>query len=298
MNGKKQIAVIEQLPKITEKIEKVGADLDKRLADLKLDSLVCNEETRKSIKELRTSLSSEFKEFENQRKEIKTKINEPYEVFNKAYEKEIKTKYQQADLTLKTKIDEVENSMKNKAKELAEEYFDEYKTSKAVIKDNYLSFEELNLSISLDALTEKGALVKKYKDAIIEKVDNVERDIETIGTMEHKEEILAEYLKHKNLSLAIKEVNDRHVVLAQVQRDYEVVEEKKTQEEKTIEKVEEVLSAPIEVPNGQMTIDDFEEKINEELLEAKFKVITTRENLEYLVSVMKERGMKYESITE
>ena len=294
---KNEIAVVEQLPKITEKIEKVGADLDKRLADLKLDSLVCNEETRKSIKELRTSLSSELKEFENQRKEIKTKINEPYEVFNKAYEKEIKTKYQQADLTLKTKIDEVENSMKDKAKELAEEYFDKYKTSKAVIKDNYLSFEELNLSIGLDALTEKGALVKKYKDAIIEKVDNVERDIETISTMEHKEEILAEYLKHKNLSLAIKEVNDRHVVLAQVQRDYEIVEEKKTQEEKIIEKVEEVLSAPIEVSNGQMTIDDFEEEEKTgELVEAKFRTVSTEDDLMFLVHVMKERGIYYESI--
>lgn len=296
MNNK--IAVVEQLPVIVAKIKIVGEELDKRINDLHLDSLVCNEETRKEIKNLKTQLGAEFKEFENQRKNIKNQIMTPYEEFNKIYEEEIKAKYQQADLTLKTKIDEVENSMKNKAKELAEEYFDEYKTSKAVIKDNYLSFEELNLSIGLDALTDKGALVKKYKDAIIEKVDNVERDIETIGTMEHKEEILTEYLKHKNLSLAIKDVNDRHVVLAQVQRDYEVVEEKKTQEEKTIEKVEEVLSAPIEVPNGQMTIDDFEEKINEELLEAKFKVITTRENLKYLVSVMKERGMKYESITE
>ena len=35
MKEEMQIAVIEQLPKITEKIEKVGADLDKRLADLK-----------------------------------------------------------------------------------------------------------------------------------------------------------------------------------------------------------------------------------------------------------------------
>lgn len=297
MKNEIQIAVIEQLPKITEKIEKVGADLDKRLADLKLDSLVCSEETRKSIKELRTSLSSEFKNFENQRKEIKTKINEPYEVFNKTYEKEIKTKYQQADLTLKTKIDEVENSMKNKARELANEYFNEYKNSKTVIKDNYLSFEELNLSIGLDALTDKGALVKKYKDAIIEKVDNVERDIETIGTMEHKEEILAEYLKHKNLSLAIKDVNDRHFVLAQVQRDYEIVEEQKVQEELVTERVDEVLSAPKE---EQTTIDDFmeEKETSEELLEAKFKVITSRENLKYLVNVMKERGMKYESITE
>ena len=40
---------------------------------------------------------------------------------------------------------------------------------KVNLKDNYLSFEELNLSINLDALTDKGALVKKYRDAIVEK---------------------------------------------------------------------------------------------------------------------------------
>lgn len=297
MKNEIQIAVIEQLPKITEKIKEVGAELDKRLEDLNLNSLVCSEETRKSIKELRTKLGAEYKDFEEQRKEIKKKINEPYDVFNNAYEKEIKSKYQQADLTLKTKIDEVEDSLKEKAKKLAIDYFNEYKASKTIIKDNYLSFEELNLQIGLDGLTDKGALVKKYKDAIIEKVDNVERDIETISTMEHKEEILAEYLKHKNLSLAIKEVNNRHVILAQVQRDYEVVVEQKAQEEIVTEKVDEVLSAPKE---EQTTIDDFmeEKETSEELLEAKFKVITSEENLKYLVSVMKERGMKYESITE
>lgn len=297
MKEKMQIAVVEQLPKITEKIKEVGAELDKRLEDLNLNSLVCSEETRKSIKELRTKLGAELKDFERQRKDIKEKINAPYDLFNKTYEAEIKSKYQQADLTLKTKIDEVEDSLKEKAKKLAIDYFNEYKASKTVIKDNYLSFEELNLQIGLDGLTDKGALVKKYKDAIIEKIDNVERDIETISTMEHKEEILAEYLKHKNLSLAIKEVNNRHVILAQVQRDYEVVVEQKAQEEIVTEKVDEVLSAPKE---EQTTIDDFmeEKETSEELLEAKFKVITSEENLKYLVSVMKERGMKYESITE
>lgn len=279
MENKNEIAVIEQLPKITEKIREVGASLDKRLDDLKLDSLVCSEETRKSVRELRTKLSAEFKGFENQRKEIKAKINEPYENFNKAYEAEIKTKYQQADLTLKAKIDEVENGMKNNAKILAVEFFEEYKKSKTNLKDNYLSYEELNLPIGLDALTDKGALVKKYKDFIIEKVDSVERDIETISTMEHKEEILTEYLKHKNLSLAIKEVNDRHIILAQVQRDYEVVHEQKEQEEKTIEKVEEVLQAPIE---------------EEKLYTIKFSATSTKENLSYLVKVMKERGIRYE----
>ena len=288
-----EIAVIEQLPKITEKIEKVGADLDKRLADLKLDSLVCSEETRKSIKELRTSLSSEFKEFENQRKNIKNQIMTPYEEFNKIYEEEIKARYQQADLTLKTRIDEVENGLKEKTRKLAVEYFNEYKDSKTNLKDNYLSFEELNLSIGLDGLTDKGALVKKYKDAIIEKVDNVERDIETINTMEHNDEILVEYLKHKNLSLAIKEVNDRHVILSQVQRDYEIVQEQQKQEEQVIEKVEEVLSAPVEETiQGQMTVDDFEEteETNEEIYEMTFTVKATLSKLKELKKYLIQEG--------
>ena len=285
---KNEIAIIEQLPKITEKIKEVGAELDKRLEDLKLDSLVCNEEIRKSIKELRTNLSSELKDFENQRKEIKAKINEPYEAFNKAYEEEIKAKYQQADLTLKTKIDEVENGLKDKARKLAFEYFNEYKASKINLKDNYLSFEELNLSIGLDALTDKGALVKKYKDAIIEKVDNVERDIETINTMAHNGEILVEYLKNKNLSLAIKEVNDRHVILDQVQRDYEIVQEKQKQEEQAIEKVEEVLSAPVE---EQTYFDDFteQEKV-EEMYEMTFTVKATLPKLKELKNYLIKEG--------
>lgn len=279
MKEEMQIAVVEQLPKITEKIKEVGADLDKRLKKLKLNSLVCNEETRKSIKELKAKLSSEYKDFEEQRKEIKKKINEPYDVFNNAYEKEIKAKYQQADSTLKIKIDEVENGLKEKARELAIDYFNEYKASKTVIKDNYLSFEELNLQIGLDGLTDKGALVKKYKDAIIEKVDNVERDIETINTMEHNSEILVEYLKNKNLSLAIKEVNDRHVILNLVQKDYEIVQEEQKQEEKVIEKVEKELSAPNE---------------EEKLYTIKYKATSTRENLSFLVNVMRKRGIEYE----
>ncbi|MGN1297649.1 MAG: hypothetical protein ACI4VH_04410 [Clostridia bacterium] len=285
MENEMKIAVVEQLPKITEKIKEVGAELDKRLNDLNLDSLVCTEETRKSIKELRTKLGAELKDFENQRKSIKTKINEPYEMFNKAYEEEIKTKYQQADLTLKTKIDEVENGIKSKAKNLAVDFFDEYKKSKSVIEDNYLTFEEINLQIGLDALTEKGALVKKIKDFIIEKVDNVERDINTIRTMENSDEILVEYLKNKNLSLAIKEVNDRHFVLEQVKRDYDIEREVKIQEEQAIEKVEEVLQAPIE---EKTTIDDFEEK--EEVYEMTFTVKSTLPKLKELKNYLIKEG--------
>lgn len=286
-----EIAIVEQLPVINEKIKEVGEQLTKRLKKLNLDKLVCNDETRKEIKNLRTELGKELKSFEEQRKNIKAKINEPYEVFNQTYEKEIKEKYQNADLILKNKIDLVEIEIKNNAKILAVEFFEEYKKSKSNIEDNYIKFDELNLQIGLDALTEKGTLVKKYKDAISSKLDEVERDIETINTMEHNNEILVEYLKHKNLSLAIKEVNDRHFVLEQVRERQELAKERRIEEEKIVEKVEEVLSAPVEeVPEGQMTIDDFsdnEKTETEEEFEMTFTVKGTltklKELKEYLI---------------
>lgn len=288
-----EIAVVEQLPVIVENIKKIGEELTKRLNDLKLNELVCNEETRKSIKDLRAELKKEKEEFEDQRKTIKTKINEPYEIFNKTYESEIKTKYEEADLTLKTKIDEVENGIKDKARNLAIEFFEEYRTSKSIIQENYLKFEEINLSIGLDALTEKGALVKKVKDAIIESVDNVERDLETISNMQYSDEIKVEYLKHKKLSLAIKDVNDRHMVLNALKEAEEQSKEKLVQEEQVIEKVEEVLSAPVEETiQGQMTIDDFEEteEPNEEIYEMTFTVKATLLKLKELKKYLIQEG--------
>lgn len=289
-----EIAIVEQLPVINEKIKEVGEQLTKRLKKLNLDKLVCNDETRKEIKNLRTELGKELKSFEEQRKNIKAKINEPYEVFNQTYEKEIKEKYQNADLILKNKIDLVETEIKNNAKILAVEYFEEYKKSKSNIEDNYIKFDELNLQIGLDALTEKGTLVKKYKDAISSKLDEVERDIETINTMEHNNEILVEYLKHKNLSLAIKEVNDRHFVLEQVRERQEIAKERIIEEAKIVEKVEEVLSAPVEkVPEGQMTIDDFsdnEKTESEEKFEMTFTVKGTLTKLKELKEYLIKEG--------
>lgn len=284
-----EIAVIEQLPVITEKIKEIGKSLNKRLSDLKLDELVCNEETRKGIKNLRTELGNELKSFEEQRKNIKKKINEPYEEFNKTYEEQIKTKYQNADQILKNKIDVVEAEIKNNAKILAVEFFEEYKKSKAIIGENYICYEELNIQLGLDSLTVNGMLVKKVKDAITSKLDELEKDIETINTMQNNDEILVEYLKHKNLSLAIKEVNDRHFVLEQVKRDYEKVKE--VQEEIVIEKVDDVLSAPIvDEIDGQMTIDDFAEETQEEVYEMSFTVKATLPKLKALKEYLIKEG--------
>lgn len=282
-----KIAMVKQLPIITEQIKMVGEKLDKRLNDLKLNELVCNEETKKSIKDLRTDLGNELKIFEEQRKDIKKKIMEPYEVFNTIYESEIKTKYQNADIILKNKIDEVENGIKKKTEDKAIEFFEEYRASKSVIKENYLSFDELNLKIGLNLLTASDELVKKVKDEIKEKVDAIEKELETIFTMNSSEEILVEYLKHKNLSIAIKEVNDRHLVLEQVQRQQEEIREIKNQEEEVIEKVEDVLQAPIveEISTTNET---------EEIFTVTFSVKGTRAKLKELKQFLINGGYEYE----
>lgn len=289
---KNEIAVIEQLPKITEKMEQIGADLEKRLEELKLDDLICTEETRKGITDLRTSLKKEQAEYESQRKNIKNQIMAPYEEFNKVYELNIKNKYTNAITILTEKIMIVEDTIRENTIVKMKEFFEE-KRSASNIKPEWLSFEELNIKVGINLLTPKGELVKKAKDEINDAVDTIKTCIDTINSMQNKEEILVEYLKHKNLQMAIKDVNDRHEILNQVQEDYKAAEEIQVQEAQTVQKVNEVLEAPIE---GQMTIDDFEEE--EELLEAKFKVTTTKDNLMFLVHVMKERGIAYEPITE
>lgn len=293
---KNEIAVVEQLPKIIDKMEEIGTDLEKRLEELKLDELVCTEETRKGITDLRTSLKKEQAEFENQRKNIKNEIMAPYEEFNKIYDANIKSKYTNAIAVLTEKIAVVENTIRENTRTKMIEFFEE-KRNASNIKPEWLSFDELNTKIGINQLTPKGELVKKVKDEINDAVETIKTCIDTINSMQNKEEILVEYLKHKNLQMAIKEVNDRHEILNQVQRDYEAVEEIQVQEEQAVEKVNEVLETPVE---GQMSIDDFEEEEVqepvEELLEAKFKAVTTRDNLMFLVHVMKERGIYYESI--
>ena len=71
-----EIAVVNQLPKITDKIEEIGKNLEERLENLGLDNLICNEETRKEIADLRTSLKKEQTEVNSpQKKGVCTRVS-------------------------------------------------------------------------------------------------------------------------------------------------------------------------------------------------------------------------------
>ena len=282
-----EIAVVEQLPIINEQIKKIGKNLDKRLKELKIEKLVCTEETKKDLKKLRADLNNELKEFETQRKEIKAKVFEPYEKFEEIYMTEIKEKYINADDILRNKILEVECNLKHEKEIEVRRYFDELIESKKI---DFVEFSQLDLNITLTAT------LKSLKEQIDTMVSKIEEDLNAINSQDNSDEILIEYKTNLNLSDAITKVTNRHKALEELERKKENTKETIEQEEKGIEKVEEALQAPQEdVLEGQMTIDDFGE---EEKYETKFLVKGTISQLKELKGFLENGGYEYESITD
>lgn len=282
-----EIAVVEQLPIINEQIKTIGKNLDKRLKELKIENLVCTEETKKDLKKLRADLNNELKEFEKQRKEIKAKVFEPYEKFEEIYITEIKNKYMNADDILRNKITEVECNLKHEKEVEVKRYFDELVESKKI---DFVEFHQLGLNITLTAS------LKSLKEQIDIMISKVEEDLNAINSQDNSDEILVEYKTNLNLSDAITKVTNRHKALEELERKKESTKETIEQEERGIEKVEEALQAPQEdVLEGQMTIDDFGE---EEKYETKFLVKGTISQLKELKGFLENGGYEYESITD
>lgn len=273
-----EIAVVNQLPKITDKIKEIGESLDKRLEKLNLNNLVCSEETRKGITELRTTLKKEQTEYETQRKNIKNEILKPYEEFNKIYNENIKSKYDQAINVLSSKNITVENTIKENTLSRMVELFEEYREAN-LLKSDWLKFEELNIKLGINQLTPKGELIKKVKDEIIEKVTKVKTEIDTISTMEYHDEILVEYIKNKDLGQAIRTVNDRHMILETIKQSNQEIKQQEEVIQESVKKVDDVLQAPVE---------------EEKLYTVKFSVTSTKEKLTELKKFLVNGGYKYE----
>ena len=152
-------------------------------------------------------------------------------------------------------------------------YFDEYCTS---LNLDFITFEQIGLNITL------SASLKSLKANVKSFVDNINRDIETIATMDNSDEILAEY-KYNGYQLnnAIKSVAER-VARVKAVNESKKEEPKKEPKEEPIKKTEEKLSAPVEVA------------AQETLYKIKFTVKGTAEQIKALKQFLKEGGYKYE----
>lgn len=185
-------------------IEGISQLVDKRIAALNLDKQVATEDTVKTLKEIRASLNKEFKEYEDQRKAIKTAVIDPYSKFEEEYKKLISNKYTQADMTLKEKIYSVEDRIKKDKEEKIQSYFDEYCRVKEI---DFLKFSQVGVNVTLSASE------KSLKEDVNRFVDDVKKDVDAInivpGDSEFRTEILIEYKKTLDILSAIETVNER-----------------------------------------------------------------------------------------
>lgn len=266
-----EIMKIEQMPIVFEQLEKIGALIEESTKDL--DKLECTEENKQEVKKRRTEINNTLKVFEDRRKEIKSKLLEPYEVFNTKYENECKTKLENASSLLKEKIDTIESQQlaekENELKEFANQYLEEYNIK------GFIEYEDIPINITL------SASIKSLKEQILAFIEKVDSDLKLIGMEEYKEEILIEYNRTLDFVDSKTKVLERHRQLEELKKQQEEIHNKMQEEEKVAEKVEEIV-APKEI------IEDTE------VIKVSFTLTGTKEQIKKVKDLIVELGIEYE----
>lgn len=269
-----EIIVVKQLPIIQEQLQQIKADVTARVE--KALSLVCTEDTVTVVKNERTNLNKELKSWEEKRKEVKTAIMTPYDQFEAVYKECISDIFKKADSELKSKIDSVENELKEKKATAIKDFFNEYRQSKGI---DFISFEHAGINVTL------SASLKSLKEQVTTFIDRVSDDLNLIDTQEHKDEILYEYKRSLNVSFAITTVANRYKAIEEARAKEAERQEKAEAEQKVVEQVVEALTPPTVVPPTER---------GEQIFTLAFKVRGTRTQLKALKEFLNNGGYDYE----
>lgn len=259
-----EIMKIEQMPIVFEQLEKIGALIDESTKDL--DKLECTEENKQEVKKRRTEINNTLKVLEDRRKEIKTNLLEPYNIFEEKYNNECKSKLENASGILKEKIDTIESEqLKEKEKELKEFAYQHIEANNL---SQLISFDNIGLNITL------SASIKSLKEQILDFINKVVSDLKLIDMEEYKEEISIEYIQTLNFVDAKTKVVERHKQLEELKKQQEVKLEQEKQEEKIVEKVEEVVAPKELIEDDEIITVQFNVKGEKsKIVELKNKII-------------------------
>lgn len=302
MDNALQVITLKQLPIIEEHLQLVKSDVETRTRNAM--QLVCTEETRKDVKSIRTELSKEFAEMENQRKRVKEAIMEPYNQFEAVYKECISDPYKKADAELKKRIDEVESGLKSDKEKAIRDYFSE------LCKANnlpWLRFEQMGLKIGL------STSVNGVKTTLTATVLKIAEEVQELSRHEDAAELLVEYKKSLNVALALSTIRARHEQI-ELQKQYEAqrraaLEQQRAVEEKVqqaVAEAQETQQSAAELPIEEATVPTEEtpteaptavqEQAPAIIYEVKFAVRGTIAQLKKLKQFIMQEGMSYDDI--
>lgn len=293
-----QVIELQQLPIIVERLHSVKADIEQRTADAL--SLVCTEQTYKSVKDARAQLTKEFKEYEAQRIAVKEKILEPYTEFEKVYRECVTVPFQTADTELKRKITDVTSGIVAQKTDVVQEYYNELVAATGIDWMDDLTYRpKVNMSDSVTAL-------KKQAKAF---VDGIVSDVTAIDAMESSAEVMVEYRKNLDLPTAIKVVDNRHKALEEQRRLEEERRVRQAEREAAAEKVRAAAAAAAQTqpePAQEISVDpempvqpDVEPVSQpklEPILMTRFYAKGTKAQLIGLKNYLEKEGIEYGNV--
>lgn len=271
-----EIIKVEQLPIIREKLSEVSAEAQKKIKDAL--SLIVSEETVKVVKTVRADLNKQFAELETLRKQVKSAILAPYEEFEAIYRELIANHFTTADSALKTRILEVEDVLVKEKEADVRAYFEELCARENL---DWISFSDASIKVNL------SASAKGLRDACDNYIKGVVQDISLIRETgkENAPEMLVEYKRVRNPLVAIRTVLERKQELEQMNQREVAVQEEESREEERQEELKEYLPASV-----------VEQKQEEKILTAAFKVQGTLAQMKGLAAYLKASNMKIETL--
>ena len=301
---KEELITLKQPPIIIyEQIKAVGQQIEAKIAELNLDNQLVTDETLKSAKNTRTMLRKELAVFEEQRKFIKEQVNVPYKAFEKAYKEHIEVHYDKADSTLKDKINQVENRLREEKIARIKEFFTELCQSQGI---DFLIFERLPLSITLSDSD------KKFKNEVANFVSEVSKSLKLIKGLsdpdKFKAEILTEYKQTLDVGVAIQNAKNRkkqrEAELARIEAQRVAAEqarlaaEAKVRETAPLQAPAQVINeaqpaAPVQpepVQEATQVVQDYDN----EIVQSSFTVTGTRAQLRALRAFLDNNKIQYE----
>jgi len=278
------LIVIEQLPVIRERLSTLSAEIDKEVEDAL--SLVCTEETVKTVKNVRTAMTKKFTELETQRKDVKKAVLDPYSRFEEIYKELVSDKYKAADAQLKEKIDTVENELKKKKEDEVYSYFTELCEAKKI---DFISFERAGLNINLSATV--PALKKQVKEFI----DRIVSDLELIDNQEFKSEIMVEFRHSLNGSQAIMTVVTRNKEIEEQKQRQIAAEAARLALKEHEAQIDRITPIAIEAPTIEQETVQEVVPVNT-TYSVSFKVFGTYDELKGLKKYISDAGLKFETL--
>lgn len=168
-----------------------------------IQSVEVTEENIKVSKQLLASVNKRVKEMEDERISIKKKILAPYESFELLV-KEIVTIVKNADAVVREQIrdlEEIEREVKrNEIQDIFEKRIKHYSFGEMFGFEDFLKPQHLNKSVSM----------KSIETDMVSWLEKIDADLMAMKSLPNADEVLTEYFDTKDLSVAIRIVNERN----------------------------------------------------------------------------------------